>query len=139
MAHPVMFDDDDPLLLRLRSLCLAFPEARERISHGRPNFYARATFAVYGGSERVEVEGGRMRMARRDHAVLIKARDDERPALLADSRFFAPAYLASRGWVGLDFDSAEADWTEIAELVEDSYREVSGPRLTALLDSRGGG
>lgn len=32
-----MFDAEDPLLARLRQVCLALPDAAEKISHGRPN------------------------------------------------------------------------------------------------------
>ena len=32
-----MFDAADPLLARLRQVCLALPDAAEKISHGRPN------------------------------------------------------------------------------------------------------
>ena len=33
----------------LEALCLAFPEAAERISHGHPNFFTKKVFAVFGG------------------------------------------------------------------------------------------
>ena len=42
MPHPVMYADDDPGLRELRALCLAFPGAEERVSHGRPTFRAVA-------------------------------------------------------------------------------------------------
>ena len=42
------FRDDDPLLARLRTLCLALPEAREKVSHGLPNFYTVKVFAQFG-------------------------------------------------------------------------------------------
>ena len=32
MAHPQMFDDDDPMLARVRELALGFPEAAEKVS-----------------------------------------------------------------------------------------------------------
>ena len=31
MSHPIMFDDDDPVLARVRGVCLGFPEAQERV------------------------------------------------------------------------------------------------------------
>jgi hypothetical protein len=49
MPHPVMFDEDDPLLGRVRELCLRLPETEERVSHGRPTFRVAKQFAVYGG------------------------------------------------------------------------------------------
>ncbi|MGX1770399.1 hypothetical protein ACWIE7_19215 [Dietzia sp. NPDC055343] len=49
MAHPIMFDADDPLLARLRGICMEFPDAAEKISHGRVVWFTTKVFAVYGG------------------------------------------------------------------------------------------
>ncbi|BDZ41707.1 phosphoribosylglycinamide formyltransferase [Paraoerskovia sediminicola] len=135
MAHPKMYEDEDRHLAMLRELCLAFPEARERVSHGRPNFYARVTFAYYGGSVKNPEPGGPMTPY--DHAVLFRPSVEDRPALEQDPRTFVPAYLGSHGWLGLDLDAAPVDRQEVAELVDASYREVSGPRLVRLLDEAG--
>ena len=40
MAHPRMYQDDDPFLTELRQVALAFPEAQEKESWGRPTFVA---------------------------------------------------------------------------------------------------
>ena len=53
MAHPVMFDESDQLLQRLRSLAMALPEVEERVSHGRPTWRLAKQFAVYGGGRAV--------------------------------------------------------------------------------------
>ena len=68
MTHPIMFDDDDPLLGRIRGLALAFPDAAEKISHGRPAFYTVKVFAYYGGSEKVDGE-----WRRHDQALMVPA------------------------------------------------------------------
>jgi predicted DNA-binding protein (MmcQ/YjbR family) len=39
-------------------------------------------------------------------------------------RFFVPAYMGHRGWVGARLD-VEQDWQEIAELIEDSHRMIA--------------
>ena len=49
MSHPSRFEADDPYLARLREVCLALPEAAEKVSHGHPNFYTTKVFAVFGG------------------------------------------------------------------------------------------
>ena len=54
MVHPLMFDDDDPLLLLVRQIALGFPGADEKISHGRPAFFTTKVFAYYGGSIKVD-------------------------------------------------------------------------------------
>jgi hypothetical protein len=54
--HDLMFDDDDPLLARVRAVALAFPEAQEKVSHGRPAFFTGKVFAYFGGALRVDGE-----------------------------------------------------------------------------------
>jgi predicted DNA-binding protein (MmcQ/YjbR family) len=127
MTHPRMFDADDPLLARVRRLCLAYPEAAERISHGRPNFFTVRSFCFFGGSERVD---GQWRP--HDASVLIKPDPDDAPALLQDARFFRPAYLGASGWLGLDI-RAEDDGAEVAELIDASYRLTAPARLVRTL------
>ncbi|MDF1602496.1 MmcQ/YjbR family DNA-binding protein [Nocardioides sp. YIM 152315] len=130
MPHPRMFDDDDPVLGRLRELALALPDAAEKVSHGTPAFYTTKVFAYYGGS--VKVGDGHVR---RSESVLVLADPVERPALVEEDRCFHPMYLGVSGWVGLDLDG-ETDWAEVAELVETSYRLTAGVRRVRLLDAR---
>jgi len=40
-----MFDDDDPLLERIRKLCAELPRTHEKVSHGRPAFFTKKVFA----------------------------------------------------------------------------------------------
>jgi len=124
-----MFDEDDPVLGRLRELTLALPGAAEKVSHGSPAFYTTKVFAYYGGNEKV-ADG----WVRHGSSVLVQADPIERPALLDEPRFYLPMYLAPSGWVGLDLDD-RTDWDEVAELVETSYRLTAGPRRVKLLDA----
>ncbi|MCI4066835.1 MmcQ/YjbR family DNA-binding protein [Micromonospora sp. R77] len=133
MPHPIMFDEADPLLGRLRALALAFPDAAEKISHGRPTFFTTKVFAYYGGSLKVD---GVYRP--HDHSVLVLVDPDERTALLAEERCYVPAYLGVAGWVGVDL-TGDTDWDEIEELLDASYRRTAGPRRVARLDSRDAG
>jgi phosphoribosylglycinamide formyltransferase-1 len=48
-------------------------------------------------------------------------------------RFFMPAYIGHRGWVGLRLDVGKVDWKEVTALVRDSYRMAAPKRLAALL------
>jgi len=48
-------------------------------------------------------------------------------------RFYLPAYVASKGWVGLRLDIGEIDWEEVSELVRGSYQLVAPKRLAALV------
>jgi hypothetical protein len=42
-----------------------------------------------------------------------------------------PAYIGSRGWVGLRLDVPELDWEEAAELILGSYRLCAPKTLAA--------
>ncbi|MFT4137138.1 MmcQ/YjbR family DNA-binding protein [Microbacterium sp.] len=131
MAHPQMFEDDDPFLARVRAIAMEFPEASERISHGRPNFYTTRTFCYYGGSVRRDGQ-----WIAHDRAVLVRPDPDDAPALRVDPRFWAPAYLGPSGWLGLDLGD-DPDWTEIAELIDASYRVTAPARLVRMLPPLG--
>jgi hypothetical protein len=131
MGHPLMFDDADPLLARVRELALAFPGAAEKVSHGHPAFFTTKVFAYYGGS--VKVDGT---YQQHGHSVMVLLDPDERAALLDDERCYVPAYLGPSGWLGVDLVEG-TDWDEIGELLDASYRRTAGPRRVAALDARG--
>lgn len=131
MVHPPRFHVDDPLLADVRRICLALPEAAEKISHGHPNFFTKKVFAVYGG------------VVKGDHAADTYARsmlflpdDLERAALLEDERFFVPAYYGPAGWLGINLTLGTPDWGEVAELADMSYRNTAPARLVKELDAR---
>jgi hypothetical protein len=128
MTHPRMYDPADPLLGRVRDIALAFPEAAEKESHGRPAFFTKKVFAYYGGSTRVDGE-----WVAHDHAIVFVPDPEERPALDSDVQFWVPAYLGPYGWLGLDLDDG-SDLEEVAELLEVSYRMTAPSRLVAALD-----
>ena len=120
-----MYSDDDPYLAELREVCLALPESAEVEAWGRPTFRAgKKIFAVFEGNE--------------DHpyAVIFKPDPEERKALVEDSRFYIPAYFGPGGWLALDFTVAPADWDEVSELMDTSYRQVAIKRMLKELDGR---
>ena len=118
MAHPRTYDDTDPYLADLRRECLGLPEATEVEAWGRPTFRAgKKMFAMF-----VEQDG-------HGFAVAVKAEPVERAALVRDPRFYVPPYLGPSGWLALDFTVAPVDWSEVAELLEASYRQVALKRM----------
>ncbi len=131
MAHPPRYRDDDPLLARLRGVALALPGADEKVSHGRPTFFTRKVFAIFGGVVKGDHHSDAL-----GRALVFLPDDAERPALLEDGRFCVPGYEGAYGWLALDL-RGDPDWTEVAELVETSYRRTAPARLVAELDARG--
>lgn len=130
MTHPLMFSSDDPLLARVRDIALTFPEADEKVSHGRPAFFTQKVFCYFGGSQRIGEE-----WVAHDAAIMVRPDADDDPALRQDPRFWVPAYLGPSGWLGIDLDE-DTDWQEIAELVDASYRMTAPRRLVKQLDDR---
>ena len=105
-------------LTRLRKICLALPEAEERLTWDHPTFRVRdKIFAMYAvGEERPSVT---CKAPEGSQAILVGA---------DPARFYVPPYVGPRGWVGMRLDDG-VDWKEVATLVERSYRMTAPKRL----------
>jgi hypothetical protein len=121
---------DDPVP-RLRAICLALPEANERLSHGEPTWFAGKgkVFAMLDDHH----HGGAHLSA------WLPAGPGAQEALIDSDpdRFFRPPYVGARGWVGVVLDTGP-DWAMVAWLVEQAYRFVAPRRLVARLPPRTG-
>lgn len=122
---------DQPRLERLAEVCLALPEARrEAMTDQHTAFKVRSrTFAYH----LVDHHGdGRV-------ALCCKAAPGGNQALVdaEPQRFFIPAYLGLRGWVGLDPHAAPVDWDELRGLVAESYRMVAPATLARRVEAAG--
>ena len=119
------------VLARLRKLCLSRLEAHEVEAWGEPTFRVRnkmfATFA-----------NGATHHGRGRHAVWCAAPAGNQLLLMtaAPDRFFAPPYVASRGWVGMWLDG-DVDWVRAAAVLEAAYRTVAPKKLAARLAEMG--
>jgi hypothetical protein len=118
----------DGRLARLMKICLALPEAIQEPAARHAAFLVRkATFAYYLN----------------DHhgdgivSVCCKVLPGDNEALVAaqPARFYMPAYIGPRGWVGLRLDVSGLDWNEVAELVVGSYKLIAPKRLALLANS----
>jgi predicted DNA-binding protein (MmcQ/YjbR family) len=113
-------------LARIRSLCLALPEAREVEAWGHPTFRAgKKMFAAFGGEAGELSLGLKMSFARQDE-------------LLEDDRFFPTPYAARLGWVSLRIDG-RTNWQEVQSLVGEAYRQVALRRMLKALEHGPGG
>jgi predicted DNA-binding protein (MmcQ/YjbR family) len=115
------------LVERLRKICLALPEANEKLSHGEPTWFA--------GKGKVFAMLDDHHHGAAHLSVWLPQPLGEQEALIeADSRrFFRPPYVGPSGWVGVVLDD-RPDWTVVAGLVRAAYRQVAGPKLLAQLD-----
>ena len=115
-------------LARLRKLCLALPEAHEVEAWGEPTFRVRnKLFAMYAAPNNHH-GGGRVSVwckeAPGNQALMVRAEPE---------RYFVPPYVGPSGWVGVWLDR-HPDWSEVNELMRDSYRLVAPKKLAALLE-----
>jgi hypothetical protein len=117
-------------LERLRRICLALPEATERVSHGEPSWFVRDRKMFVTFADNHHNDGRR--------AFWCAAAPETRHLLLEidPPRFFVPPYVGTRGWLGMRIDLDDVDWEQVAELVTEAYRLVAPKRLLALLDGR---
>ena len=107
---------------------MALPEATERLSHGAPSFFiaGKKTFLMFHDNHHGDGILGFWCAA---PPGVQRELVDEEP-----DRFYIPAYVGHRGWLGVRLD-LRPDWKEVAEIIEDAYRTVAGPRHLKLLDA----
>jgi len=131
MAHEPHFDPEDEVLGTLRARCLELPGADEKVSHGRPVFFTKKIFAIYGSSTKGE------HGVDYPQSLVFLPDEEERPALEQHPSVFVPMYWGPYGWLGYDLRNTP-DWDEVTELVEDSYRMTANKtQLKALDEARG--
>lgn len=127
-THPIrpLTAADARLVERLRKLCLALPEADERVSHGEPTWFAGKgkVFAMldnhHHGSEHLSVW-------------LPQPIGAQEALIEADpARFFRPPYVGVHGWVAVVLDT-RPDWDMVAAMIRDAYLHVATRKLAARL------
>ncbi|EXG80584.1 MmcQ/YjbR family DNA-binding protein [Cryptosporangium arvum] len=115
------------VLETLRRICLALPEATERISHGAPTWAVRdkRTFVTFAD----HVHGD-------EHVAFwcpAPPGVQEEMVAVEPERFFRPPYVGPSGWLGVRLDGPDVDWDEITEIVTEAYRCVAPKTLVARL------
>ena len=120
---------DDPLhrrrhanaLRRIYDMCTALPNTEEKISRGHTPIITSGgkNFAIFWRADSrpnicLSVEPGAQ-------GVLVGA-DPE--------RYFVPAYMGVRGWVGVRLDN-DVDWPTLGKLIEESHAFAAPKRKVA--------
>jgi hypothetical protein len=115
---------DPPALAQVRALCLALPEASERVSHGEPTWFVRKVFVSFANRHHDD----RVALWCAAPAGAQQARVTADP-----EHYFVPPYVGGRGWLGVYLD-VPVDWDEVADVITDAYRQIAPRRLVALID-----
>jgi hypothetical protein len=105
------------------------PEVTERLSHGAPTFFVRGKKTFVSCMDDHHGDG---RLA------LWCAAPPGAQATLVDEepdRFFVPAYVGHRGWLGVRLDR-DLDAEEIRAIVVEAYRQVAPKTLLKQLDEQ---
>lgn len=107
---------------RVRRLCLALPDASERVSHGEPTFFVgKRVFVMFAdnhhGDGHVAVW---LPVPEGFQAGLIEAKPEV---------FFRPPYVGPRGWVGIEL--ARIGDADLAMYISMAWDLVAPKRLRA--------
>ena len=115
---------DERLVERLRKICMAQPDAVEKLSHGEPTWFA--------GKGKVFAMLDNHHHGSAHLAVWLPQPLGAQEALIdTDSeRFFRPPYVGPSGWVGVVLDT-KPDWGMVAEMVREAYLLVASAKLKA--------
>lgn len=116
----------DDLVAKVTAICLRLPEATREITGHHIAFNVRQKiFAYYLDNHHGDGIVG----------IVCKVLPGDNTALIASNsaRFYMPAYVGPRGWVGLRLDVGKVDWKEVEELVTHSYQLIAPKRLAATI------
>ena len=128
-GHPVrpISKRDAATVVRLRALCMAFPEANERVSHGEPTWFA-GKGKVFAMLDNHHHGSGHL-------SVWLPMPPGVQEELVgADpARCFRPPYVGPAGWIGVVLDT-RPDWELVTKLLREAFLHVAGARLRSRLE-----
>jgi predicted DNA-binding protein (MmcQ/YjbR family) len=113
---------EDKRLTRFTKVCLGFPKATREICGSHASFRVKKkTFAYFLNDHHGDgIVGVCCKVLPGDNASLISA---------DPKRFYMPAYVGPRGWVGLRLDVGRVNWGEVEELAKGSYQLAVGEKF----------
>lgn len=119
-----MSPDYESDLARVRAICMAYPEAAEKLSHGSPAFFIEKG-KVYAYVWHNHHNDGHT-------AVMVKTSGREEQVMLVemDPDFYhVPPYLGPSGWIGMELNGDATDWDRIEDRIAISWEMVAPRRL----------
>ena len=116
-SAPIVSRHDRTPLDRVRSICLALPDATERLSHGEPTWFVRdrRTFAMFADHHHDDRVCVWCAAPTGEQALLLEAHPD---------LLFHPPYVGVRGWVGIRLDLEVVDWDLVELLLTSAHATV---------------
>jgi predicted DNA-binding protein (MmcQ/YjbR family) len=112
VVHEVPMSKIDPILTKMREICLSLPDTKETLTWGQPHFrVGDKIFSGYGEEKGKKVIGFKLEM---DHA----------DAMMDDPRFWRAPYVGHKGWVSMDATQVR-HWEEVRILIHESYRLIA--------------
>ena len=119
-----MSPDPDADLKRTRAICMTFPEAAEKLSHGSPAFFIEKgkVYAYFWHDHHGDA------MTRL--AVKTAGRDEQDFLIEADPETYSwLPYMGPSGWIGVSL-ADNADWGLVEARLLSSWRLAAPRRLT---------
>jgi hypothetical protein len=116
-------------LKRISTICLSLPQVTREITGHHVAFnVCKKTFAYFLDNHHGDgIVGLVCKVLPGDNAALIAAN----PA-----KFYMPAYVGPRGWVGLRLDVGRVNWSEAVDLIRHSYLIVAPKKLSDTMDGQ---
>lgn len=105
------------MLERVRTICLAMPEAVEVIDG-----FGHNTFKVNGKSFVISGEG------EKGFSVSFKSDRETQKLLLEKDYFYKTPYIGQHGWVSI-LNPSEENWDELTDLIQEAYLRAAPKRL----------
>lgn len=105
------------MLEKLRTICLAMPEAVEVIDG-----FGHNTFKVNGKSFVISGEG------EKGFSLSFKSDRETQALLLQKEYFYKTPYIGQHGWVSI-LNPAEENWDELTDLIQEAYLRAAPKRL----------
>lgn len=128
----------NPILTRLRKLCLALPATTEVKAWGHPTFRVDGKIFVGYGEKTTQKLGALINRAETLPTIGVKVGKARQKEMLRDPRFAYADYVGRFGWITMTL-KGRIEWNEIAGLVLTSYRLIAPKKLLARMEGEPSG
>jgi predicted DNA-binding protein (MmcQ/YjbR family) len=121
MGRGLSIPANDPILKRLRSICLSLPDTTEVEAWGHPTFRVDGSIFVGFGTD----AGG--------PCISFKATKGDQKRLTQSAPYYIAPYVGRFGWVGMHLTSG-VDWDVVTGHILESYRLIAPKKVLAKMD-----